>query len=366
MAGVSIESYESAAQACVDALAGVTDRDWKVSAGPLTWSCWQTADHLIDVIFSYAFQIAGRPPSGDLAFQDLHAAPEATPADLVNGLQAVTRLMSSILRSTPTSAIVTWHGRDTDLPTWAGMGARETLLHTYDIATGLGVPFQPIPEVAAAVLAHAHPDTDPRDDPWAALVRASGRPFSADEFAARAAASEERRRQPPPPGAEEGLISDFESGDATSVFGWGWLVSTDRFRGGSSTAEMTVVEGGAAGTARSLQVTGQLVEGPEFQWAGALFCPGPAPSAPANLCGKRAVRFWARGDGRSCLLWTLTSTGGDGPAGVSVFTAGPKWRSYEFELTDMGTDGSDLQGLMFIAWRPPGPFSFQIDEVRID
>ena len=363
---MDIEDFEKASQACVAALEEAVDRDWTVAAGSLTWSCWQTADHLVDVIFSYAFQIAARPEKSDLAFDELRAAPEAPASHLVNGLLAVSRMMTSTMRSSPSGVTIPWHGQPIDLRSWAAMGTREIILHTHDIATGLGVPYAPEADLAAAVLAFAHPDADPGHDPWASLVRASGRPFGQEETAVRAAATEERRSRLSPPGAVEGLVSNFESGEVISSFGSGWLASSDRLQGGSSTADIAVVDGGAAGTNRSLRVAGELVEGPGFQWAGALFSPGPAPMATANLWGKRFIRFWAMGDGRTCLLWSLAETGGGRPAGASHFRAGPDWRPYEFELRNMGTDGSDLSGLMFVAWRPTGPFSFQIDEVRID
>ena len=48
----------------IDALTEVVDADWSTRAGVLEWSCWQTVDHMVDCLFSYAMQI-GRERSPD-------------------------------------------------------------------------------------------------------------------------------------------------------------------------------------------------------------------------------------------------------------------------------------------------------------
>src|SRR5436309_6277688 len=106
--GVDLAVFDEAAAASVAALRSATDRDWSVTAGPLTWSCWKTADHLCDAVFAYAFQVAGRS-SRDLPFQEMHAAPAASPRGLVDGVEAVTRMLSAVLRHTPSDAVLSWH-----------------------------------------------------------------------------------------------------------------------------------------------------------------------------------------------------------------------------------------------------------------
>ena len=101
-AGVPIEVFDQAAEASVAALRAGADKDWSVAAGPLLWSCWRTADHLCDAVFAYAMQAAGRS-SRDLPFQEMHAAPEAAPHGLADGLEAVTRMLSACsVRPRPT------------------------------------------------------------------------------------------------------------------------------------------------------------------------------------------------------------------------------------------------------------------------
>ena len=50
---------------------------------------------------------------------------------------------------------------------------------------------------------------------------------------------------------------------------------------------------------------------------------------------------------------------------VQPFTPGPEWREYVLPLASFSNiDGSDLRGVLFSAGNRPGPFRFQIDEVR--
>jgi hypothetical protein len=44
-----------------DALSGAADLDWQVPAGTLRWTCWETVEHMSDVLFGYAAQISAAP-----------------------------------------------------------------------------------------------------------------------------------------------------------------------------------------------------------------------------------------------------------------------------------------------------------------
>lgn len=352
-------------EASVAAMRVAADSDWSVRAGTLVWTCWQTANHLVDVVYSYAFEVAARPASGGLPFKELEAARTATPTNLTDGLEGMGRIMSAVLRQTPPDVEVAWYGELRDLRTWAAATANEVLLHVHDVTSGVGVRFAPPDDIARDVLAYAHPDTDPGDDPWATLVRASGRPYSDAELAAWRESEAERRGRPAPIGSEAGLVSDFEDGTTATRFGTGWRLTSDARSGGSSTAEMTVVDDGADGTAHSLLVTGEMVEGGSpFNWAGVLFGPADEPREPANLPGRQAVCFWAKGDPKLFALWANTSTAG-GLAGRSLFEPTDEWRPFRFTLAELGSDGSDLTGLVFTP-NSPGRFRLQLDEVRFE
>jgi hypothetical protein len=174
-----------------------------------------------------------------------------------------------------------------------------------------------------------------------------------------------REAGPAPPGSESGLVSDFEDGSATATFGSGWAVSTDRMMGGKSTAQINVIDGGANGTKGSLLITGEIVGGTAYPWAGAMFMPGPKPFAPANLSSKKAVIFWAKGDGKTYRVMLFSASGGPIPA-MQAFQAGSDWKEYTVTLASFNTDGRDIEGLLFSGGPSPGSFAFQIDQVHFD
>jgi hypothetical protein len=172
------------------------------------------------------------------------------------------------------------------------------------------------------------------------------------------------RSLPAPAGSESGLVSDFEEMQPTAKFGAGWMVSTDSFAGGKSTAEIKVVEGGANGSRGSLLITGETVAAFQFPWAGAAFSPGTPPMTPVNLSSKKEIGFWAKGDGKTYRVMILTKGGGYMPA-TRDFVAGPEWKQHRFQLSQFGgIEGYDITNIMFAGGPAPGKFSFQIDDVR--
>ena len=172
---------------------------------------------------------------------------------------------------------------------------------------------------------------------------------------------------PAPAGSETNMVSNFDEGKVKAAYGM-WIPASDSMNGGKSTSKLMVVEPGGANTKGALQVTGELVAGRPFIFAGALFSPGAAPMKPVNLSKKNTIGFWAKGDGGTYMLLVLTEArnGQNGePPAMTTFTAGPEWKQYSFPFSTFDTDGSDLSGIGFIRVQEPGKFQFQIDEVEI-
>ncbi len=160
------------------------DADWTVPAGSLDWSCFATADHTIDCVFSYAQFLASRVTGGYPPFTEVHALAGATPRDLVNGLVAMTNLLHAIVIDTPADvrAIILQSpsimvGPPADFP---ARGAHEFMLHTHDICAGLGVAFVPPEAECARLRDHSDrwpfgPILEPTADAWSDLLERSGR-----------------------------------------------------------------------------------------------------------------------------------------------------------------------------------------------
>ncbi len=169
-----------------------------------------------------------------------------------------------------------------------------------------------------------------------------------------------------PTGSESGLVSDFEQATPVAKFGSGWTISTDTIAGGKSKAEMKIVPGGASGSAHALEVSGTIAAGLPYAWAGVMFSPGATPMAPANLSSKKTISFWAKGDGKTYRVMLFAQSHGFMPA-IQNFAASPQWKQYSFALTAFsGMDGHDLMGVVFAGGPEPGPFRFEIDDVRFE
>jgi hypothetical protein len=182
----------------------------------------------------------------------------------------------------------------------------------------------------------------------------------------KAAAEEAKRKSTPPPaGSESGLVSDFDGDAVSAQFGSGWVVSLDRMAGGKSTGTMELVAGGAEDSKGALLVTGEVVPGFAFPWSGVMFSPGATPMATANLSGKRAVTFWAKGDGETYRIMVFTGSFGRQPA-TKTFVAGAEWKQYRFTWSSFGTDGGDLLGIVWCGGPKAGKYDFRLDGVRFE
>jgi hypothetical protein len=180
----SPEDFAALSRLVLDAWRSGVDRDWSVPAGTLEWSCWKTADHTVDCVFSYAFFLASRRQDTYPPFGELHALPNATPTDLVDGLQASATMLSSVIATAEPDAravIGLWPRAQNGTPRdFAARGALEMILHAHDVCTGLDITFDPPQDVCARLRDYASewPGQAPlpaTDDAWSDLLERSGR-----------------------------------------------------------------------------------------------------------------------------------------------------------------------------------------------
>jgi hypothetical protein len=146
--------------------------DWQVPAGSLDWSCWTTAAHVAHDLLAYAGQVTARPTTAYLPF-DLTIAPDASPREVLQVVTACGGLLSSAVAAASPHTRA-WHWGLCDPAGFAAMGVAETLLHTYDITQGLGIPWLPPLPLCVAVLSRLFPDAPP-GDPIQILLWSTGR-----------------------------------------------------------------------------------------------------------------------------------------------------------------------------------------------
>jgi hypothetical protein len=159
-------------------------------------------------------------------------------------------------------------------------------------------------------------------------------------------------------------VSNFDDLKVSSNYG-GWITTSDAEMGGKSIASVQAIEGGTNGSKAALKVSGEIVPGANFTWAGALFHPGTEPNEAVNLSNKKSISFWAKGDGKNYAVAVVTETNAAGMPGIQPFVPGPEWKQFFFPLSNFGTDGHDITGVVFARAQEEGKFEFEIDEVEI-
>ncbi|NUK13348.1 hypothetical protein HRW18_36485 [Streptomyces lunaelactis] len=185
---VTADDLDQAVQLAVTALQEAPATAWGRKAGTLEWDCWETVEHLSDDLFAYAVQLGPRTPplDGEVPFvwesrrpggpgNAVHADRTAGPAGLLQVLEASGALLVAMVRTTP-SHVRSYHGYGVSDPEGFGaMGIVETLVHTYDLAEGLGLVWDPPADLCARVLARLFPNAPVDTDPWLTLLWATGR-----------------------------------------------------------------------------------------------------------------------------------------------------------------------------------------------
>ena len=167
------DDLEIAAAVCRGALVPGLDRDWSVRAGDLDWDCRRTLDHIPDALAFYASHLATRAAArrpglrnGDL---------DRSPAELLTVVEGMAAVLATLIRVAPPGTRAFHPAGMADPEGFAAMGCVETLIHTDDVAQGLGLTFQPPAELADRVVFRLFPWAPTDKDAWATLRWACGR-----------------------------------------------------------------------------------------------------------------------------------------------------------------------------------------------
>ncbi|WP_232383536.1 DinB family protein [Actinomadura violacea] len=183
---ITADDLESAVRLAVTVLEKAPDGAWDGKAGGLEWTCWETVEHLSDDLFAYAAQLGARPKNREVPFlwesrrpggpaNVTYADRDAGPSGLLEVLEACGAMLVALVRTTPPDVRAHHVFGASDPEGFAAMGIVETLVHTHDIAQGLGLTWDPPADLVARTLARLFPDA-PRDTaPWPTLLWATGR-----------------------------------------------------------------------------------------------------------------------------------------------------------------------------------------------
>ncbi|MGI5399449.1 hypothetical protein ACQEVG_08385 [Streptomyces sp. CA-135486] len=185
---VTADDVDQAVQLAVAALRVAPPAAWDGNAGSLEWDCWETVEHLSDDLFAYAAQIGPRTPPLDrevpFAWERrrpggpanaIHADRAAGATGLLQVLEASGALLVAMVRTTPATVRAHHSYGVSDPEGFAAMGVVETLVHTHDLAEGLGLAWDPPADLCSRVLTRLFPDAPEDTAPWPTLLWATGR-----------------------------------------------------------------------------------------------------------------------------------------------------------------------------------------------
>jgi DinB superfamily len=178
---MDLDEYAQVLEEVRRVLSDLVEQDWSRRAGALEWTCWQTVDHMLDCLLSYAMQVAGRVQTDFLPFGELHAEPEASNQDLLAGLGAVGQIFHDVVSRAEPGITASDGLVSLDVGDWCATAAYELVLHAHDVAIGLGVEWELPSGLCSTITAspalwmfdRALGEREP--DPWLCLVVGSGR-----------------------------------------------------------------------------------------------------------------------------------------------------------------------------------------------
>ncbi|MEU4033424.1 GNAT family N-acetyltransferase [Streptomyces collinus] len=171
------DDVNRAVAGCLAALRPVVDRDWaNTTAGRLEWDCRRTAEHVASDLIAYAGQLAGRPQEAYVPFE-IALDEDTDHTGLLHVIETTGVLLATTVRATPprVRAFHPYPFGGADREGFAAMGIAEVLLHTHDIAEGLGIAYTPEEDLAESVLAWLFPHVQPGPAAWPTLLWATGR-----------------------------------------------------------------------------------------------------------------------------------------------------------------------------------------------
>ncbi|XIE81161.1 hypothetical protein AB6O49_31390 [Streptomyces sp. SBR177] len=187
-AQLAADDLHQVVRLAVSTLREAPESAWEGRAGSLEWNCWETVEHLADDLFAYAVQLgpAAPPTDGEVPFvwearrpggpaNAVHADRSAGPAGLLQVLEACGALLVAMVRTAaPETRAYHPYGMS-DPVGFAAMGLVETLVHTHDLAAGLGLAWEPPAGPCARALARLFPEAPAGTPPWPTLLWATGR-----------------------------------------------------------------------------------------------------------------------------------------------------------------------------------------------
>lgn len=181
---------------------------------------------------------------------------------------------------------------------------------------------------------------------------------------------------PPPPGPT--LLSDFEGGSKETMLGTEWFTYDDRADGGSSTAELVVVDGAGPNGGSALRFRGSF----NSQWGNEPYLGMGTRLAPegqtVDLCDYQAVKISVRTDGQVYRLQLNSPLiEDDSEYGISIVAPANQWTPLHIPLKlltppatakdviPMSVACTQIESLIITPLNKPRAFQLMVDDVAL-
>ena len=170
---VTSDHVRQAAAICRSSLAPALNADWSIPAGPLTWTCRETLDHISDALGFYCGQLATRATNRRPRFRN--GDPGSSIPDLFEAVDSGSAMLGAIATGSPPDARAFHRMGTSDPEGFLAMACEEILVHTWDIAQGFGLSVAVPDELSSAVLHRLFPWAPTDCSGWEAQLWCSDR-----------------------------------------------------------------------------------------------------------------------------------------------------------------------------------------------
>nr|WP_296767303.1 maleylpyruvate isomerase N-terminal domain-containing protein [Rhodococcus sp. (in: high G+C Gram-positive bacteria)] len=166
---IGTDDVRALAQAVVEGVVRLRTSAWDSAAGSLSWTRWETAEHLADDLLVYGATLAAPGYGSELPFRTtrrrsgapdelVHCAEESGSPGLAAVIEAASTLFVAIADVTPPRVIAAHVFGATGAEGFTAMAAVELIVHGHDIFTGTTVDWAPDDELCRRVATRLFPD----------------------------------------------------------------------------------------------------------------------------------------------------------------------------------------------------------------
>jgi hypothetical protein len=162
------------------ALEPAIGRDWSVPAGQLEWSIEYTLEHIAAALSKYTLYLASR--SSESIAVRIVSRPDASQEERLDAIVSLGGALANVARATPPDVRAFHAIGPLDAEGYVALGSLEALVHGWDVASGLGLEYNPPDDLAQPIVTRLIPSREPtwqalldhtrretRDDSWTVL-----------------------------------------------------------------------------------------------------------------------------------------------------------------------------------------------------